>query len=118
MRLVVQVLKWSGAVAVLASALLWIGDTVSFRHRMAHRTASDPIETITVRPTYAIARKDGKAEFDFGDPEQLTCVHSLFPQGGYGPCWYLIRQKQKPIPIGGTVLPTGFIARASSSFSS
>lgn len=101
MRRVVQVLKWTGAVALLCLVLLWVGDYLSVRRRIAHKTA---IETITIRPTYAIARKDGKAEFDFGDPQPLTCVHSLFPHYGYSPCWYVIRQSQRPIPIGGAIL--------------
>lgn len=104
MRRFAQVLKWTGAGALLALLLLWVGDYISIRHRMGRKIVSDPIETLTIRPTYAIARKDGKAEFDFGDPQLLTCVHSLFPHLGYSPCWYVIRQSQKPIPIGGVIL--------------
>jgi hypothetical protein len=52
-----------------------------------------------VRTLYAVPRKDGKAELDFGDPETQTCVHSLFPHLGYDPCWYTKRQNQQPTVI-------------------
>jgi hypothetical protein len=104
MRHVARVLKWTAAVVLLSLILLWAGDDLSVDRRMARKTTADPIETITIRPTYAIARKDGRAEFDFGDPRPLTCVHSLFPHLGYAPCWYAIRESQKPIPIGGMII--------------
>lgn len=99
MRMMWQILKWTGAALLLCLALLWAGDYVSVRRRMAHKTAADPVETINVRPVYAIARKDGKDEFDVGDPEIQSCVHALFPHLGYNPCWYVKREVQKPIQI-------------------
>ena len=99
MSRVLQPLKRIAVVLLVALALLWIGDTLYARHRMAHKTAGDPVDTIKVRPVYVIPRKDGRAELDFGDPETQMCVHALFPQLGYNPCWYVIRQSKKPIPI-------------------
>lgn len=107
MRMAWQILKWTGVASLLCLALLWAGDYLSVRHRMAHKTAGDPVETISVRPVYAIARKDGEDEFDIGDPETQSCVHSLFPHLGYNPCWYVKRESQKPIPIG-SVVPLAF----------
>lgn len=105
MRRVWQALKWTGAALIVCLALLWLGDYLSVRNRMGHKTATDPVQTITFQPVYAIARKDGKSEFDFGDPQNATCVHSIFPHLGYNPCWYVLRESQKPIPIGGVLIP-------------
>jgi hypothetical protein len=40
-----------------------------------------------------VQQKDGKTEYEEGDPETQTCVNSLFPHLGYSPCWYLRRHK-------------------------
>ena len=94
-----MVLKWAAAVVVVSFGLTYFGDDLSVRSRMSHKTASDPVETMSLRPVYAIPRKDGKAEFDFGDPQTQTCVHAIFPHLGYSPCWFILRQNSKPIPI-------------------
>lgn len=99
-RAVVGALKWVAITLVGTLAVVYAGDYISVRYRMAHPTANNPIEVLKINPTYAVARKDGLSEFDFGDPETQTCVHSLFPHLGYPPCWYAIRESQKPIPIG------------------
>lgn len=93
--------KWTFASLIVLTALLWAGDVLYVRQRMAHKTEVDPVETIKIRPLYVVPRKDGRAEFDFGDPQTQTCIHSLFPQLGYDPCWYVVRQSKKPIPIAG-----------------
>ena len=103
MQRIWRILKWTGVALLASLALLWVGDYVSVQHRTAHKTSSDPVETIRVRPVYAIARKDGKDEFDFGDPQIQTCIHSLFPHLGYSPCWYVVRHSQRPIPIGAVI---------------
>jgi hypothetical protein len=99
MNLLWRILEWTAGVLIVSLALVWLGDTLSVSHRMTHRTASDPIDTIKVTPIYLIPRKDGRAELDFGDPEDQMCVHALFSHLGYSPCWYVRRQSQKPIPI-------------------
>jgi hypothetical protein len=39
-------------------------------------------------------------ECDAQQPEVTTpCVHSLFPHMGDKPCWYLLRNSHKPIPM-------------------
>jgi hypothetical protein len=94
------VLKWTAGIAVIAVAIVYLADSLSVRRRVAHKTAADPLETMNIRPIYAVPRKDGKSEFDFGDSQSQTCVHSIFPHLGYNPCWYLLRESRKPIPIG------------------
>ena len=36
---------------------------------------------------YATDVKGGKVEVFYDQPQTQTCVHSLFPHGGYKPCW-------------------------------
>lgn len=80
-------------------ALVWLGDYVSFRYRFSQRTPSSPLERIRVQRTYAIPHKDGRAEYVFGQPEMVTCAHSIFPHSGCPPCWYLRRTSSKPISM-------------------
>lgn len=94
------ILRWVLIAIAFAVIGTYLADYVSLRVRMGHRTSTNPIEVLNIQPTYAVARKDGRAEFDFGDTERETCVHTLFPHMGYAPCWYVKRTTQKPIPIG------------------
>ena len=99
MKRVWSVVGWILMAAAACVAVAYIGDDFSVHRRMARRTKTDPLETTQVRTLYAVPRKDGKAELDFGDPETQTCVHSLFPHLGYDPCWYTKRQNQQPTVI-------------------
>lgn len=89
------------ALAIVAlSAVLYAGDYLSVRYRMAKGKPGDPLEAMKIQRTYVIPHKDGRAEIIFGDPETQMCVHSLFPHLGYTPCWYVKRQSQKPLVMG------------------
>jgi hypothetical protein len=99
MRRAVIYAKWALASLAALAALVWVGDAVYVRARMSHKTQTDPVDSIKIRPLYVVPLKDGRAELDFGDPETQSCVHSLFPHLGYDPCWYVLRQSKKPIPI-------------------
>jgi hypothetical protein len=38
-----------------------------------------------------VPQKDRKTEYIAVPPQTQQCVHSLFPQLGLAPCWYLAR---------------------------
>jgi hypothetical protein len=59
--------------------------------------------TATLRPLYAIHHKDGRIEYLVRPPEYRPCAHSLFPQRGYSPCWYLHRHPEQSIEIRGCI---------------
>jgi hypothetical protein len=80
---------------VLGAAVVYIADYLLLRYRVA--TNRNPYGAVTVQPYYAVPRKDHKTEFMFDDPQDQTCVNSLFPHFGDSPCWYLSRNKQKRI---------------------
>jgi hypothetical protein len=48
---------------------------------------------------YIIHVKGGKIQYEPGPQETDTCVHSLFPQLGCSPCWYLTGHADKLIDI-------------------
>jgi hypothetical protein len=94
-RALSRVFKRAIVAVVLGLALLYAADFLLLRYRVA--TNRNPYGTVTVQPYYAVPRKDHKTEFLFDDPQDETCVNSLFPHMGDSPCWYLNRNKQKRI---------------------
>lgn len=104
------IVKRALAGAVLLLGLVYAGDYLFVRYRMAYPKAGEAFGSVLMERLYAIPQKNGKIdyEFDAQQPEVNTpCVHSLFPHLGYQPCWYLRRNSQKPIPM--VILP--FTAR-------
>jgi len=90
------------ASAVLLGALAYAADYGVLRYRMAHPNAAPAFGNVSMQGLYAIPQKNGKIEYEFDarQPEvSMPCVQSLFPHMGQGPCWYLQRQSQKPIPM-------------------
>lgn len=85
------------AIVVLSAGVIYLCDYLLLRVRMA--TNRSPYGTVTIQPYYAVPQKDGKTQFLFDDPQDETCVHSLFPHAGDDPCWYLSRKKEKRIDM-------------------
>ncbi len=87
---------------VLLLGLVYAGDYLRVRYRMAHPKAGEAFGNVLMERLYAIPQKNGATEYEFDarQPEVNTpCVHSLFPHLGLSPCWYLKRNSQKPIPM-------------------
>jgi hypothetical protein len=79
---------------VLAAAIIAFGvDAAVLRYRISNKSGA--LGSVTVRPYYAVPLKDKKIEYMFDDPQDETCVNSLFPHMGYSPCWYLQRHRQR-----------------------
>lgn len=91
-----SVRRWL-AVFVLLPVLLYAADYLSLRFPIPKSRA--PFGSVTVTPAYVIHEKNGKVEYQFADPVEQTCVNSLFPHFGYGPCWYVRRHTEKRIDI-------------------
>lgn len=79
------------------TAVVYMADDLLLHYKIARNQS--PFGTVTVRPYYAVPRKDHKDEFLFSDPEDDTCVNSLFPHMGDSPCWYLSRHKDKRVDM-------------------
>jgi hypothetical protein len=80
-------------VVLLAAA--YLADYAVLRFRVA--TNRSATATVTVRPVYAVPQKNRSTEFLLGDPQDQTCVNSLFPHMGDSPCWYLRSHKEQQI---------------------
>jgi hypothetical protein len=88
MKRALNVLK----IVVASLVLLYFGDYLSVRFRIPNR---EPLTDVQIEVFYAVGLKGQKTEFVRGDPETETCVHSMFPQDGYRPCWYVMRHMTK-----------------------
>lgn len=86
-QIIARFLRRTFAALVLTVAIVYAGDYLVLRYRIARN--QNPFGTVTVRPYYAVPRKDQKTEFLFDDPQDQTCVHALLPHLGDSPCWYL-----------------------------
>jgi hypothetical protein len=87
---------------VLGLIVTFICDYIYFRFRMLHPQPANPVETFTAPRLYAIAVKGGKVDYELDEqsPQQTwACSHSLFPQAGYSPCWYIKPKSRQPIPM-------------------
>ena len=89
------------ALLVLA-ATLYGCDFVSVRVRMRAGKPGDPIDVLTFPHVLAIPQKGRRIEYTLDVVTPMItqqCVHSLFPQLGYEPCWYVKRENQSPVPM-------------------
>ena len=85
----------SSAFAITAAA--YAVDYLLFRYRVSSNR--QPYGQVTVTRYDAITQKSGKTQFIFSPPETQTCVHALFPQTGFTPCWYLERHAEQRTDI-------------------
>ena len=76
-------------------ALAYAVDAAVLRFRAA--TNRGAFSTVTVHPYFAMDRKDKKTEYIYDDPQDETCVNSLFPHMGDSPCWYLKRHTDEAV---------------------
>ena len=87
-----------GAIALLALlAVTYVGDYCSVRYQIPGGRAQ--FGRIQRNVLYVIHVKGGKIQYEPGPQETDTCVHSLFPQYGCNPCWYVSRHTDKLIDI-------------------
>ena len=80
----------------IAVALVYAVDAAILRFRAA--TNRNAFGTVTVHPYFAMDRKDKKTEYLYQDPQDQTCVNSLFPHLGDEPCWYLRKHIDQALP--------------------
>ncbi|MDQ2842921.1 MAG: hypothetical protein M3Y72_18160 [Acidobacteriota bacterium] len=81
--------------AALFTAIAFLADYAVLRIRILAN--KKPYGTVTVRPIYAVPKKNHSTEFLVGDTRDQTCVNALFPHMDSLPCWYLARHKEQQI---------------------
>ena len=67
--------------------MLYAGDYAWFRLRMGSPQLGPAFGTVQFY--LATPTKNGREEIFFDQPQTETCAHSLFPQRGCRPCWYI-----------------------------
>jgi hypothetical protein len=80
-------------VVLAVFGVVYAGDYLYARSRLAGSAANGILGSITVQRYWEIPQKSGKVEYSFDAPSQQTCIHSIFAHAGYSPCWYLSRRK-------------------------
>jgi hypothetical protein len=83
---------------LIAAALLllvYLGDYISIAYRIP--SGREQFGSIEVQKLLAVPQKDRKTEYIADPPQAQQCVHSLFPQLGLTPCWYLARHANQQI---------------------
>jgi hypothetical protein len=97
METVKRILLWTLGSLLSLAGLVYAGDYLSLRYKIP--PGRPQFGSVTVQPYYEIHEKNGKTEYDYNDPQQETCVNSLFPHFGYAACWYLARHPEKKTEI-------------------
>jgi hypothetical protein len=84
-------LPWQRSLLIAAALLLllYVGDHVSIVRRIP--SGREQFGSVEVQKLLAVPQKDRKTEYIAVPPQTQQCVHSLFPQLGLAPCWYLAR---------------------------
>jgi hypothetical protein len=90
-------LVWKRWLLIAAGALLllYLGDYISIAYRIPR--GREQFGSVDVQQLLAVPQKDRKTEYIADPPQPEQCVHSLFPQLGLTPCWYLARHPQQQV---------------------
>lgn len=74
-------------------AATYVVDYVVLRYRIASQKSA--FGQVMVTQYFATSLKNGHTEYDFQQPQNVTCVNALYPHMGMQPCWYLSRHREK-----------------------
>ena len=75
--------------------LLYLGDHISIVYRIPN--GREQFGSVEVQKLLAVPQKDHKIEYIADPPQPQQCVHSLFPQLGLTPCWYMSRHATQQV---------------------
>jgi len=103
MNRLVPIAKKAATILIVAILVTYIGDYASVRYRIWKPSTNNPFESVKLDRFYAITQKNGREDYEPADSQTVTCVHSIFPHSGFNPCWYVVRQNGKAIPMA--ILP-------------
>ncbi len=97
-EIVLKILRNILVAALILAGVTFAADYLQLRYRISHNV--NPFGTVQVERYFAVHEKNNKVEFMFPhETQSQDCVHSLFPQMGYSPCWYLNRNREQRIDI-------------------
>jgi hypothetical protein len=87
-------MKWL-LIAGASLLILFLGDYISIVYRIPN--GREQFGSVEVQKLLAVPQKDHKTEYIADPPQTQQCVHSLFPQLGLVPCWYLSRHANQQV---------------------
>ena len=87
-------MKWL-LIAGASLLILFLGDYISIVYRIP--SGREQFGSVEVQKLLAVPQKDHKTEYIADPPQTQQCVHSLFPQLGLAPCWYLSRHANQQV---------------------
>jgi hypothetical protein len=96
---ILRIAKKLSIILIIALIITYIADYASVRYRIWKPTTNDPFESVKLDRFYAITQKNGREDYEPANSQTVTCVHAIFPHSGFNPCWYVVRQNGKPIPM-------------------
>jgi hypothetical protein len=82
-------MRWLAVGVIAACVVSYAGDWLVFNLR------GSVTAKVTVSHFLSAPLKNNKQELDYLGSEEVSCSVSLFPQGGFTPCWYLRRHKNQ-----------------------
>jgi hypothetical protein len=82
-------MRWLAVGVIGACVVSYAGDWLVFNLR------GSVTAKVTVSHFLSAPLKNNKQELDYLGSEEVSCSVSLFPQGGFTPCWYLRRHKNQ-----------------------
>lgn len=90
-------LAWRRLLLIAGALLLlvYLGDYISIAYRIPR--GREQFGSVEVQKLLAVPLKDHKTEYMADAPQVQQCVHSLFPQLGLEPCWYLSRHAMQQV---------------------
>jgi hypothetical protein len=80
---------------IIAFCLLYLGDYIVLRYRIARGGQAAGTDTLTV--LYGTPLKNGQISIFTDQPQSQPCSRSIFPHLGYPACWYVRRHLTKII---------------------
>ena len=99
-----RIFSWRRLVlgVLILLALLYLADFSWYELRLHFHSLGPATGSVHRIRLLAIPNKGSRAtyELDQVHPEEdVPCSHSLFPQGGAQPCWYVTRHANDPIQM-------------------
>ena len=87
------------AIKTIAAAILVTCAAVYGGDYLRLRVERLPLGSVAVKRLYEVKLKNRKTEYLSEEAAPAPCVHSLLPQMGYAPCWYLSRHRVQRIQV-------------------
>ena len=83
-------------------AVVYVGDFCWYQGRVRIPKLGAATGSVHRIRLLAIPSKANRVEYQVDSlrpEEDVPCAHSLFPQGGNHPCWYVTKHASDPLPM-------------------